>query len=305
VLADDPLVDLQAHWRSYWPGIDAEAVAADARERLEAARSAWGLEGVTRLPGGNVGVVCAASRGGTPVVVKVAPRGHDEERRLAAEGDALDHWRATAAVPELFDCRDDGLTLLMERLEPGITADDARLAPAAHLELLGDLAARLHRAGPPSPAFETARSYAATWPAALAGDAELASILDELSAPSDEDVLVHADLHGGNALRSGSEWKAIDPHAVRADRHLDVWALIDPLAPALPGDSGEAVNEASERCARYAAAAQMDAGRAAAWARVRAAVEASQIATDERASRHDRAWAARLIRMANALAMFG
>ena len=68
--------------------------------------------------------------------------------------------------------------------------------------------------------------YARAWRRVL-GDSPL---LD----PADDDVLLHADLHGANALRHGAGWRVIDPHAVRGDRHADVWALIDPLAPAPP-----------------------------------------------------------------------
>lgn len=124
--------------------------------------------------------------------------------------------------------------------------------------------------------------YARAWRRVL-GDSPL---LD----PADDDVLLHADLHGANALRHGAGWRVIDPHAVRGDRHADVWALIDPLAPAPPD-----ARTAWSWVERYAAAANLDAGRAAAWVRLRARGEALNGADD------DAAWAARLGRMAELL----
>jgi streptomycin 6-kinase len=109
-----------------------------------------------------------------------------------------------------------------------------------------------------------------------------------------EEVLVHLDLHGGNALKAGDHWKVIDPKGVRADRHADVWALIDPVAlESLPEDAGAARATAERWIERYADAAEMDPGRAMDGTRFRARVEAG--AAD------DAAWAAALNRMADAL----
>lgn len=115
-------------------------------------------------------------------------------------------------------------------------------------------------------------------------------------------MLVHADLHGGNALRSGSGWKTIDPHAVRGDRHADGWALLDPLAPALPPQPDAAVRAARERVAHYAGAAALDPARLAAWTRLRARAEALGLDADPQTPPDDAAWAARLHRLADALA---
>jgi streptomycin 6-kinase len=110
-------------------------------------------------------------------------------------------------------------------------------------------------------------------------------------------VLVHADLHPGNALRVDGSWKVIDPHGARGDRHAEIWALICPEAPALPEDPAEARRIAWRRLETYARAAGLDPKRAALWTRVRAPAEAvaPEIADDP-------AWAERLRRTARALA---
>ena len=68
---------------------------------------------------------------------------------------------------------------------------------------------------------------------------------------------------------------------MRGDRHADIWALIEPDAPALPEPGA-----AWARVTRYAEAVGMDARRAGAWTRMRAYMESAQVT--------DAGWAARL-----------
>jgi len=192
----------------------------------------------------------------------------------------------TGAVPRLLGSRDDGLTLLMERLRPGTPLNESGAGWEEQLELLGGLAARLHGEGEPGHEFISMSDLCADWRGALAGEPGLLAELERLVAWADDEVLVHAELHGANALLQGAEWRVIDPKGVRGDRHADVWALLEPDAPPLPGDRAAAARIAWSWVTRYAEAAGMDAERAAAWTRVRAAPEASSIT--------DAAWAARL-----------
>ena len=165
----------------------------------------------------------------------------------------------------------------MQRLRPGTTLDDAGLPFEDRLRTLGALAARLHAAGPAPVAFVPLADYAARWrPGALA-------------TPRDDDVLLHADLHGGNVLRDGDGWKVVDPHAARGDRHAEVWALLDPLVPAVPDDA-----TARRWVSVCAEAAALDPDRTRTWVHVRAAGEAGDVEPD------DPEWAARLRRMAEA-----
>src|SRR5690242_10016339 len=89
--------DLRRRWRSYWPAADVDAMAADVEARVRAAVAAWGLAGARPLPGGHVGAVLATR----DLVLKVSPRGHDDDALVASQPDALEHWRATGIVPAL------------------------------------------------------------------------------------------------------------------------------------------------------------------------------------------------------------
>ena len=249
-------------------------------ERLEAAVEHWRLGDPRPLDGGCIALVCEVEG----AVLKLNPRGHRDDPQLAGEGDALAFWEATGAVPRLLGSRDDGFTLLMERLQPGTPMNESGLGWDEQLELLGALVARLHEQGDPGDGFISMSDFCADWPGAG---------LKGLTAPRDDDVLLHADLHGGNALWDGSDWTAIDPKGVRGDRHADIWALLEPDAPPLPADPDAATETAWSWVTRYATAAGMDAERAGAWTRARAGAEAAWI-TDE-------AWAARLRALAGAL----
>jgi streptomycin 6-kinase len=268
---------LERYWKGYWPDVDPGELTADIEERLAAATVAWGLTGIEPLEGGVVALTCAASRHGRPAVLKLNPRGHPDDAQLTGEGDALAFWHPTGAAAELLDRRDDGFTLLLERLEPGHTLDDAGLSPEDRLSELGRIAARLHRAGPPPGSFVHVRDVLRT-PLPAAGD----------------EVLAHLDLHGGNALRSGEGWKVIDSKGVRADRHADVWALIDPVQlEALPHDLGAAAETAARWVSVYTQAAGMEPERVREWTRVRARAAALEAGEGD--------WVADLHRMADVL----
>jgi hypothetical protein len=269
---------LAERWRGYWPGADAADLAADVEERLAAATAAWGLKDIEPLDGGVVALTCGALQNRRPVVLKLNPRGHSDDAQLAGEGDALAFWSPTGAAAELLDQRDDGFTLLLERLQPGHTLETADLGLEERLAEIGRLVARLHTAGPPPRSFIHVRDF------------EPGLELPE----GGEEVLTHLDLHAGNALRTSDGWKVIDPKGVRADRHADVWALIDPLTlEGFPRDPRHAAATAARRLERYAEAAEMDLARAREWTRIRAGAEARQVG--------DSAWADALRRMADAL----
>jgi streptomycin 6-kinase len=186
------------------------------------------------------------------------------------------------------------MTLLLRRVRPGTALDG--LDYDEQLVVAGELVARLHAAGEPSPALPSVGAYVD--PYRQLGDPEL----DVLLASGDDDpVAVHADLHGGNVLRDGDRWVAIDPKGVRGDRHLDVWLLVCPQAPALPDDAASEMRRRIETYSRAAGldperAAGLDPERAAAWARVIARAEAVLCGESAFAG-----WPARLRRIAEAL----
>jgi streptomycin 6-kinase len=283
---DAALTRLARHWRGYWPESDTQLLVDDIRDRLGEARAKWQLDRLEPLDGGVVGLVCAATRGDRPVVLKLNPRGTSDDRQLAAEGGALRFWQPSGAAVELLGRRDGGFTLLMERLEPGDPLDETSLSRDEMLTELGRLAAHLHKAGPPPSSFMHVREFAPRWHTAV---------------PAEDDVLVHLDLHGGNALRSGDGWKVIDPKGVRADRHADVWALLDPHGlEYLPEEPEAAAETASRWVSVYAEAAEMDPAKVREWTRLRARAEARDAASGEQ-SPEEADWLAALHRMADAL----
>jgi streptomycin 6-kinase len=233
---------------------------------MEQAVEAWELTEVEPVGEGNVALVCWAKRDGEPLVLKLNPRGHPEDKLIAAQATGLDHWAPTGIIAPLLDRRDGGMTLLLERVLPGDALDDAHLTWEQKLATIAALVARLHVAGEPPATTPTVVEYAAFWRDEL-NDPGLARELEELIATTDRDVLLHGDLHPGNVLSGPTGWKVIDPSAFRGDPHADIWALICPQAPS----DGRILGHAE----LYAEAAGLDLERALAWARVRAAAECS------------------------------
>jgi streptomycin 6-kinase len=234
------------------------------RARLTAAVDAWELERPEPLTGGVGALTCAAGE----FVVKVLPRHHREERLMRGEGLALGHWRGTGAAVPLLDQRDDGLTLLLKRLRPAATLDD--LPYDDQLAEAGRLVARLHAAGDPPSSLPPIDEYVDAY--RRVADPQLQAELDGLLASAETEVALHADLHGGNVLRDGGTWVAIDPKGVRGDPHLDIWLLTCAQVPPLP--VADPARELRRRIDIYARAAGLDPERAAAWVRVVAGAEA-------------------------------
>jgi streptomycin 6-kinase len=259
---DDALHVLVPRWQSYWPETDAAQIASDVRSRLEAAAAAWQLAPLEPLRGGVVALTCASG----DRVVKVVPRGHPEDALMRGESIALRHWSASGASVPLLDTRDDGMTLLLPRLRPAAALDE--VAYDEQLVVGGRLVAALHAAGPPPESLPSIDAYVVPYRAALT-DPELDALLADSPAP----VAVHADLHGGNILRDGDRWLAIDPKGVRGDPHLDIWLLLCPQAPPLPDKNPAA--ELRRRLELYCGAAGLDVERAARWVRVAARAEAA------------------------------
>ena len=289
------------HWPRFWPGCDAAAVAADVLGRLRSATVAWGLADVQVMSGGVVALVCSATSHGSNVVVKLSPRVAGGER-LRTEGEALAFWRATDAAVTLQDLRDDGYTLLLERLRPGIRLQDGGAPTEEVLRICGDVARRLHAAGRPPRSFERLAVSARTpnWLSVLAGEPELQGELRALLADRGDEVLIHGDLHAANVLRDGEAWKVIDPHAIRADRHAEVQPLLETALSFEVDRAGDRAR--AERWLRaYTTSAALDPHRTRRFAVLRALGEARHIDTYPNANPEHVRWAAGLHRLATAL----
>lgn len=292
------LDELVASWAEYWPTADLATMRRDAEARVGAAVVRWRLTDLRPIAGGNVSVVQAGrTAGGEDVVLKVNPRGHPEDEALAAQVLALRAWGARGLAPTVLAVADGGQTVLMERILPGTTLDEA----AGRDEVVAVVAAltrRLHasgvapdapaRPGVPTGGTTTLAAIAAAWRRLLIDDGRTADadLLDHLLATAPAPVVLHADLHGGNVLRrADGGWAVIDPHAVLGDPAAETWILLDPRSPVVTPDAARS----------FARAAGLDEHRAVAWTRVRARAEALE------AGGGDAAWAARLHATADAL----
>jgi streptomycin 6-kinase len=192
-------------------------------EILDACVRQWALSLEGRLRGETGASVYAARRDdGTPVVLKLPDL---DDREAEQEADALAYWDGDGAVGVLE--HDHELrALLLERLVPGTSAwsvdeDEATRAVAGVLRRLGVEALPGH---PFRPLADAAREWAGDFP-------ELRPMVEELLAYPAPQVLLHQDLHGGNVLRHGGDWVAIDPKPLVGDPAFDVASLVRDRRP--------------------------------------------------------------------------
>ena len=196
----------------------------DARLRRIAEECAerWALRLGVALPGGNVALVLAAERrDGTQAVLKVSRPDPESD----PEGDALACWGGDGAVRVLEHDR-GRRALLLERLDPGTTAweiDDDDATRTA-----GGVLRRLGREPPPGHPFRPLADAAREWGE---NHPEVRPAVEELVADPTPQVLLHQDLHGGNVLRHGGDWVAIDPKPLVGDPAFDVASLVRDRRP--------------------------------------------------------------------------
>jgi streptomycin 6-kinase len=205
---------------------------------------------------------------GTPAVIKFSP----DKALLAKQVDMLRLFAPTGRVPAVLAADAETGAMALEEIRPGTEAE--HLPPDSLPQQWGDLLAALHSVTPPAnwpltlrgrldeafarigrrlaePAI-AARIDSATWQRAID---RCAGLLDSSSAP----VLLHGDLHLGNALDGGPSRGliAIDPKACIGDPCFDAVDYV--LAAA--GQEGIPV-----RCHRVATACGLDGDRLHAWA---------------------------------------
>lgn len=145
------------------------------------------------------------------------------------EIDGLRFWNGDPAV-QLLDADVDLNAMLLERCEPGESLRN-RKEPDQDVVISSLLRALWRRPAHPHPfrplaamiaywAIET-RAAAASWPDAALVEEGLA-MLEALSRPSADDVLLATDLHAGNVLSAARRpWLAIDPKPFIGDRCYD------------------------------------------------------------------------------------
>jgi streptomycin 6-kinase len=201
---------------------------------VEELAARWLLEVGDPFGGSYVSLAVPVTLGdGTPAVLKVNFPDAESEH----EADALALWDGIGAA-RLLDRADDVRALLVERLEPGTQLwaledeDEANEIAAGILQLL-------RRDVGPEQAFRPLRDEALRWAVEIPerweglGRPFERRLVEEMVAAArdlvlDEPacVLLHQDFHGGNVLRSGDGWRAIDPKPLAGDPAFDTASLL-------------------------------------------------------------------------------
>lgn len=264
---------LLANW-AHWQLGDVDALASDVLARCTAAARAWRLERLRPLGRGEVALVLAARAPGGEAVLKLSPRPEDEPRSL--EGEALAAWARSGAAPRVLGMRDEGATLLLERVRPGASLGAPGAGAGEVLETIGALCSRLHLPADrvPDVGFRTLADHAHAdgWLASLGGTREHDELVALLQAGAG-DRLLHVDLHALNVLRGPRGWLAIDPKPCLGDPCADVYGFLDgaPLDE-LPRGRRAAPAWLRARLAEYGRASGQDPDRLGAWLRIRAQI---------------------------------
>lgn len=185
---------------------------------------------------------------GRPAMLKIA-RTSEEERgnRLMAA------WAGNGAAAVLAQ---DGPALLLDRATgPCSLAEMAKQGEdEAATHILCDVAERLHRNDPAGAelrpldkwftALREAGERESGWLAAAAG------VASELLATERDPCVLHGDLHHGNVLDFGVEWRAIDPKGLFGERAFEFANLLrnpDAIVSEAPGRLLRQVQVIAER----------------------------------------------------------
>lgn len=254
--------------------------------RVARAKARWGLTLGEPFETGMAAWTAPATLPGEDVVLKLSYP-HPEARDEAA---ALRAWDGAGAV-ELIGADADDWALLLRRLRPGSSLQDAQLPTADHLAVGADLMRRMATVpvptgGPFQDLVEVAAGLAtiaaerierllptAPYPVDAGLCRHAVDLLRTLPGAAGRCGLAHGDLNPGNILRhqepaSGTKdrrarWLAIDPKPVHGDLAWDPWPLLTQV-----GDWTTTVPSAAELANRTRLIADvtgLDAARVAAW----------------------------------------
>jgi streptomycin 6-kinase len=240
----------------------------DAAARIDRLSRRWGLTPDGQLTYGEWNLVILVRRGNEPCVLRVCGPGTKVDDEVAA----LRAWAGNGAV-QLLEVDIDERALLLERLDPDHSLTDVPLLPAA--AIAGRVIRTLAVPAPPGLPLlvDVARTAADEMPILQrqlgypvpAGMLSQAIDVARTLSTDVGTVLVHGDLHYGNILAGTRQpWLAIDPkpftgHPERSIAEL-LWTRLDEVAD----DAG-----IRALVAAVVDAAELDAGRAFAWAVMR------------------------------------
>jgi streptomycin 6-kinase len=180
-------------------------------------------------------------RDGTSVVLKLS---FPEDKEFHSEAEAL-RWFDGRGIARLLELDLARGAMLLERLEPGTPLSG--LDDEEATSIAAGVMRRLWRPAPADRPFPTVAYWASgiqrllqnrygggtgPLPAALVEEAERR--FAELLASSEEQALLHGDLHHGNILRARREpWLAIDPKGVVGEPAYETAALLHNPRPGL------------------------------------------------------------------------
>jgi streptomycin 6-kinase len=262
--------------RNTWAGSEQGRNWLAAHESMrDAAAARWDLRIGDLFEGSNVSFVWAAWRAdGTPVVLKI----NFPEPEGEFEAEALRQWDGRGAA-RLVEEDKATRTLLIERCEPGDQLWNVSEAEA--MPIAAGVLRQLHVPALPDspilPLAEVARRWAVDIPRrweSLGRPFEAEMIehfggIERLLDSGVEPVVLHQDLHGGNILRSGSHWVAIDPKPLVGDPAFDTASLLRDRHEELFADP-DPVGRLQGRIDLLAAELDLDPDRMLEWAIIHA-----------------------------------
>ncbi len=233
-------------------------------------RRRWSLDLGAPYPTASCAWVAPAVRSdGTRAVLKVQMPHMEAADEIAG----LRFWGGAGTVA-LIDADPAHRALLLERCEPGTPL---REMPEAEQDVvIAGLLRRMWRTPQPG-AFRTLAAMLRFWSEATARDAHLwpdpgltregLRLMDELSRPGPEDVLLATDLHAGNVLAARREpWLAIDPKPFVGDRAYDATQHLFNCKQRMAADPHRLIG-------RFADLLGVDAERVRLWTFARASAE--------------------------------
>ena len=229
-------------------------------------------------------VIGATSPAGKAVILKVGYPCREQK----CEIEALRVWDGRGGV-RLLAADESAGALLLERLEPGDALEGVDDVEAT--SIAARVMRQLWRPAPPVHPFPTTadwgRGFArlrqrfggGTGPFDEPLVAEAEEVFEALGATAGPAVVLHGDLHHGNILRSGGEWRAIDPKGVVGEPAYEPGALLrNPLSLYTSMSDPRAVT--SRRLSQLADELSFDRERLRGWAFAQAVLSSLWVLED-------------------------
>jgi streptomycin 6-kinase len=223
-------------------------------------------------------VAFAQLRDGTPAVLKLGIPHMEAEHEIHG----LRFWNGDGII-RLLDADEDLNAMLLERCEPGTPL---RAVPEEEQDVvIARLLRRLWQKPRPPHPFRPLSSMLGYWASETRASADKwldrglvndgLRVFEELSRPSDDDVLLATDLHAGNVLRAQRDgWLAIDPKPFVGDRAYDATQHLLNCTPRVIASIDSTIS-------RFADLLEIEVERVRLWMFARAAAEPRDVWNEE------------------------